>query len=323
MQKSRRAFIASTVLGLLAGAGGAGAQGFGSKPLELVVHTSPGGGTDVYARAVGDMLTREKLVPQGVTVSNRSGGAGAIAYNYIKSKKGDPNVMLTVATGTLLAAAARPELGLGLENYTPLALFATDPQVVVVPADSKFGSMKELIEAARREPGKIQMAITSPAGAARLLVYRLEKDVGVKFGYVAFKGGSDAVTAVAGGHVPFAAENLSEMFGFIEAKKLRVLAVTGDARLPAVPNAPTLKELGYPINVATGRAFAMPAGVPKDVAAKMEAALKKVHESAAWKDFAAKNMYENRYMGSAEFAAYLQQRRAEIQDFLTYIGIKP
>jgi putative tricarboxylic transport membrane protein len=145
----------------------------------------------------------------------------------------------------------------------------------------------------------------------------------VRFGYVAFKGGSDAVTAVAGGHVPFAAENLSEIFGFIEAKKLRVLAVTGDARLPAVPNAPTLKELGYPINVATGRAFAMPAGVPKDVPAKMEAALKKVHDSAAWKDFAAKNMYENRYMGSAEFAAYLQQRRAEMQDFLAYIGIKP
>jgi putative tricarboxylic transport membrane protein len=322
MQKVMRVVAQICALGLLASAGVAFAQAFGSKPVEFVVHTSPGGGTDVYARAVAELLTREKLLPS-TTVSNRSGGSGANAYNYIKSKRGDPNVVLTVATGTLLAAAARPELGLGLETYTPLALFATDPQVIVVPADSKFATMKDLIEAGKREPGKIPMAITSPAGAARLMLYRLDKELGVKFAHVGFKGGSDAVIAVAGGHVPFAAENLSEMFGFIESKKLRVLAVTGDSRLAAVPNAPTLKELGYPITVATGRAFAMPAGVPKEAAVAMEAALKKVHDSAAWKDFAAKNMYENRYMGSAEFADYLQRRRAEIQDFLTYIGVKP
>jgi tripartite-type tricarboxylate transporter receptor subunit TctC len=89
-----------------------------------------------------------------------------------------------------------------------------------------------------------------------------------------------------------------------------------------VPNAPTLKELGYAINVGTGRGFAMPAGVSKEAATAMEAALKKVHDGAAWKDFAAKNMYENRYMGSAEFADYLQRRRVEIQDFLAYIGVK-
>ena len=323
MQQSKRRFIAAAVsVAALSAAAPLAAQGLPQKPVELVVHTSPGGGTDVYARAVGEFLMREKLLGQPVTVSNRSGGSGAVAYNYIKAKRGDPTVVLTVATGTLLAAAARPELGLPLETYTPLAMFATDPQVIVVPVDSKFATMKDLIEAGKREPGKIGMAITSPAGAARLLQFQLDKALGVKFNHVAFKGGADAVTAVAGGHLPFAAENLSEMFGFIEAKKLRVLAVTGDARLPAVPNAPTLKELGYPISVSTGRGFAMPAGVSKESAAAMEAALKKVHDSAAWKEFAAKNMYENRYMGSAEFADYLQRRRGEIQDFLAYVGVK-
>ena len=323
MQHSKRRITRALVAAAaLAAASPLAAQGLPNKPIEFVVHTSPGGGTDVYARAVGEMLGREKLLPQPVTVSNRSGGAGANAYNYIKGKRGDPSIVLTVATGTLLAAAARPELALPLETYTPLALFAIDPQVIVVPYDSKFATMKDLVETGKREPGKIGTAITSPAGAARLLLYHLDKQAGVRFNHVAFKGGSDAVTAVAGGHLPFAAENLSEMFGFIEAKKLRVLAVTGDSRLPAVPNAPTLKELGYAINVGTGRGFAMPAGVPKDAAAQMEAALKKVHDGAAWKDFAAKNMYENRYMGSAEFADYLRRRGAEITEFLAYIGIK-
>ena len=322
MRKSKYALVALAAAALSCVVHVAGAQSLITKPMELVVHTTPGGGTDVFARAVAELLYREKRVSQPINVTNRSGGAGANAYNYIKSKRGDPTVMLTVATGTLLAASVRSDLGLGLENYTPLALFATDPQVIVVPVDSKFASVKDLIEAGKRDPGKTQMAITSPAGAARLLLYNLEKHVGAKFGYVAFKGGSDAVTAVAGGHVPFAAENLSEMFGFIEGKKLRVLAVTGDSRLAAVPQAPTLKELGYPINVSTGRAFAMPAGVPREAAQAMEASLKRVHDSPQWRDFAAKNMYVDRYMGSAEFAEYLQRRRAEIQDFLAYIGLK-
>lgn len=323
MNKTKRAFArAGLALAIAFSAGAAGAQGLSGKPIEFVVHTSPGGGTDVYARAVSEMLNREKLLGHPITVSNRTGGAGAIAYNYIKTRRGDPSVVLTVATGTLLAAAARPELGLPLDTYTPIALFAIDPQVIVVPVDSKYATMKDLIEAGKREPNKIGIAITSPAGAARLMLYHLDKQLGAKFNHVAFKGGADAVTAVAGGHVPFAAENLSEMFGFIESKRLRVLAVSGDTRLAAVPNAPTLKELGYAINVGTGRGFAMPAGVSKEAATAMETALKKVHDGAAWKDFAAKNMYENRYMGSAEFADYLQRRRVEIQDFLAYIGVK-
>lgn len=97
-----------TVCVMAASGTAAHAQGFPTKPLELVVHTSPGGGTDVFARAVADIITRERLLPQPVTVSNRSGGSGAVAYNYIKSKRGDPHVVLTVASGTFLTAAAGP-----------------------------------------------------------------------------------------------------------------------------------------------------------------------------------------------------------------------
>jgi len=300
-------------------AGSAIAQAYPNRTVEFVVHTSAGGGTDVFARAVGDMLGRDKAINQAITISNRTGGSGGVAFNYVKGKKGDPHVVLTIATGTLLTAASRPDLGLGLDIYTPIAFFALDPQAIAVPADSKFKTMKDLVEAGKREPNAIASAITSATGTGRLLLYLIERETGAKFKFVSFKGGSEATTAVLGGHVPFTPENLSEMISMVESKKMRVLAVTSEKRLPGVPEAPTLRELGYNVSVGTGRGFAMPAGVPKEAAATMESAMKRVHESKAWKDFAARNHYEDYYMGSGEMAQYLVKRREEMAGFLTAI----
>lgn len=297
------------------------AQPFPSKQVEFVVHTAPGGGTDVFGRAVTEFITRDKLLAQSVTISNRTGGSGTVAFTYIKSKRGDPHVVLTVATGSLLTAAARTDVELGLDNYTPLAFFALDPQVIAVAANSKFTTIKELIEAGRREPDTLAAAVSSAGGTGRILLYQMERATGAKYKFVAFKSGADAALAVLGGHVPFTTENLSEMFPQVEAKKMRILAVTGEKRLSILPDAPTLKELGYPVVVGTGRGFAMPAGVPKEAAATMEAALKRVHDSAAWKEFAARNMYEDTYMGSAEFAQHLVRRKEEMQGFLAAIGL--
>ena len=297
------------------------AQPYPSKPIEFVVHTSPGGGTDSFARAVTEIITRAKLLSQPVTVANRTGGSGAVAATYIKSKRGDPHVVLTVATGSLLTNASRTDVELGLDNYTPLAFFALDPQVIAVAAGSKFTTLKELIEAGRREPDTLAAAVSSAGGTGRLLLYLIERETKAKFKFVAFKSGADAGLAVLGGHVPFTTENLSEMYAQVEAKKMRVLAVTGEKRLAVLPDVPTLKELGYAIVVGTGRGFAMPAGVPKEAAAAMEAVLKQVHASPAWREFSSRNMYEDAYMGSAEFAQYLLKRRDEMQGFLAAIGL--
>jgi putative tricarboxylic transport membrane protein len=297
------------------------AQNFPAKPLELVVHTSPGGGTDVFARAVADIITKERLLPQPVTVSNRSGGSGAVAYNYIKSKRGDPHVVLTVASGTFLTAAARPEQGYGLEHFTPLAFLAMDAQSVAVNAESKYHSVQELIDAGKREPSQIAASVASATGTGRLLLFLMERETGAKFKFVPFKSGADAAMSVLGGHVPFTTENLSEMFPQVEAKKMRVLAVTGEKRLSAVPDTPTLKELGYNIVVGTGRGFALPAGVPKEAVAVMENVMRRVHASPLWRDFAARMMYEDTYMNSADFGQYLVVKRAEMVDFLHSVGL--
>ena len=297
------------------------AQAFPSKPIELVVHTSPGGGTDIFARFIAELLTREKLVSQPVNVLNRVGGGGAIAYTYIKSKRGDPHTVMTVATLAMLTNSLRPELDLGLENFTPLAMLAQDPQAVMVQAAAPYKTFKEFVETARRDPGAVVASVTSPGGSGRLLVWLLERETGAKFKAVSFKSGGDAILQVMGGHTHFTTENVSEGYSAVQGKKLRVLAVSSAKRLPIVPDAPTLKELGYDIHIGTGRGFAMPAGVPTAAAAQMESMLGRLHKSAAWKEYAEKNMFEDLYLGSAEYAKHLAQRRVVHQEFLKSLGI--
>jgi len=297
------------------------AQTYPSRPIELVVHTSPGGGTDVIARVVAEILTREKLVTQPVNVVNRPGGGGAIAYTYGKSKRGDPHTVMAVASLALLTQTLRPELNIAMEDFTPVAFLASDPQAVMINADSPYKTFKDFIDAARREPSGLVASITSPGGSGRVMVWLIERETGARFKVVSFKSGGDAILQVMGGHTTFTTENISEGYSAVESKKLRVLAVSSLQRLPVVADAPTLKELGYNIHVGTGRGFALPAAVPKEAVAHMEQVFERVYRSPVWKEHSERNMYENIWMGSAEYGKHLMERRALHQEFLLAIGI--
>ncbi len=317
--------IGSSLFGILCAvavvAGSAQAQTYPSRAIEFVAQSSPGGGTDLFSRSITNLLTQQKLLSQPLINANRVGAGGVVAYNYIKSKRGDPHVIMAIATGGVLNAASRPELELPLDVFTPLAMFATDPQVIALRAESKFKTFKELIEAAKREPGTITVGVTSATGTARLAFYLIERVTGAKFKYVSFKGGGEAVLATLGGHVETTGENMSEMLPLVESKKMRVLAVTGERRFVQAPDIPTAKELGYNIIAATGRGFSMPAGVPKEAAATMEAALKRVYDSPAYKEYSHRNMFDNGYLDGAAFGKYLVEARVLQEEFLRAIGV--
>ncbi len=298
----------------------AAAQPFPSRPLELVAHSAPGAGNDRVARVLAEILVRDKFVSQAVSVTNRTGGAGTVAYNYIKSKRGDPHVILTGVSNTLLGATLRPEFNVSLDQFTMLAMMALDPQAVIVAADAPWRTFKDLIDAAKRAPDTLVASIGSPASAGRMLLWSIEQETGAKFKVVSMKGGADAIISVMGGHTHFSTENISEGMAALEAKKLRVLAVSTMQRMAVAPDTPTLKELGYNIHVGSARGFAMPAGVPKEAAAHMESVLERVYHSAAWKTHAAASHYENVWMGSVEFTQYFQQRQEWVRNFLRSIG---
>jgi putative tricarboxylic transport membrane protein len=192
----------------------------------------------------------------------------------------------------------------------------------MVPVDSPYKTFKDLMDAVRRDPDSLVGATTSATGTGRMMIYLMEKQVpGARIKFVNFKGGSEAVTSVAGGHTTFTTENLSEGLGFVEGKKLRVLAIASDKRLPQAPNVPTLQELGYPITAGTIRGFTFTAGVPKEAVATMEAALQKAHNSPAWKEIAQRNIFQDVFMGSTEFTQFLARRLVEYREFYEAIGL--
>ncbi len=309
--------VTSTLLSITAPA-----QTFPAKPIELVIHSNPGAGQDVFGRLFAEICAREKLLSQPFTIVNRPGGSGAVASTFIKSKRGDPHFLLSLSTTIVTAAAHRPDLNLGLDIYTPVALFGFDLQSITVPADSRFKTFKDLIDAAKREPNTIVNGIASATGTARFFQYQLEKASGAKFKPVSFKSGSDAMAAVMGKHVDVTMENVSEVIGGVEAKKLRILAVPAEQRLAGLPDVPTLKELGFNIHVGGGRGLAMPAGVSKEALAVMEAAAERAHKSAGWRDYATKNMYENTFMGSAALSQYLAKQMPVVGEFMDSVGAR-
>ncbi len=298
----------------------ASGQSYPTRSIELVSPTSAGSGTDIYARALAEIVRQNKLLPQPFVVQNRTGGGSLVAINYFQSKRGDPYVMLA-ATGTVAIMAARADVNIGLENYTPLALLAVDPQAIMVNADLPYKTLRDLAEAARKQPDTIVCAITNPLGSGRQVIHMLEKLVpGAKFKFVTFKGGGEAVLSVAGGHTHFTTENLSEGLALVEAKKLRALALTSLKRMPQLPDLPTATEAGYNIDAGTLRGFAFPAGVPKDIAVMMEGVLERAFKTQAWKDHARKHYYEDRYLGSADYLKLLQQRVEEYRAFFKEVG---
>jgi putative tricarboxylic transport membrane protein len=318
--------IGSSLIGMLCAvtpiAGAAQAQTYPSRTIEFVAQSTPGGGTDLFMRNITELLRKDKAFSQPLITSNRAGAAGAVAYNYIKSKRGEPHVVMTIATGGVLNAASRPELELPLDIFTPLAMFATDPQVVALRVESKFNTFNELVEAAKREPGTITAGLSGGGtGTGRLAFHLIERATGAKFRYVAFKGGGEAVLATLGGHVEVTCENMSEMLPLVESKKMRVLAVAGERRFVQAPDIPTAKELGFNIIAAVGRGFAMPADVPKEAAAAMEDALKRVHDSQAYKEYSHRNMFDSGYLDPAGFGKYLAANRVVQEEFLRAIGV--
>jgi len=318
--------VGSSLIGTLCAvtliAGAAQAQPYPSKTIEFVAQSSAGGGTDLFMRSITELLRKDKAFSQSIITSNRTGGGGVVAYNYIKSKRGEPHVIMTIATGGGLNAASRPELELPLSIFTPLAMFATDPQVVALRVESKFNAFNELVEAGKREPSTLSVGISGAGtGTGRLAFHLIERATGGKFKYVAYKGGGEAVLAALGGHVDVTCENMSEMLPLVESKKMRVLAVLGERRFVQSPDIPTAKELGFNIIAAVGRGFAMPADVSKEAAAAMEAALKRAYDSQAYKEYSHRNMLDNNYLDSAGFAKYLAVNRLVQEEFLRAIGV--
>jgi putative tricarboxylic transport membrane protein len=300
------------------------AQGFQpTRPIEVVVHTGPGGGSDLLARAVALMVEREKLLPVRMQVANKTGGGGAVAAAYLAEKRGDQNTIGFFTGVWLTGPLTSKEAKISLRDLTPIARLVLEPAVIAVKADAPYKTLADFVSAAKQNPAQLKQSggsITSRDNVVRQL---LQKHTGARWAFISFPGGGERMAALLGGHVNMMVIEPAEAGEHIRAGNIRVLAQVSDRRLPGFPEVPTLKEAGFDLPaVPQVRGVVAPPGIPRENVAYWEDVFLKLTRSASWRKFLDDNQFEDGYQNAAELAKFYDAFTARMRDILEDAGIK-
>ena len=247
------------------------------KPIRLVVPFSPGGGTDTLARLVAEKVSA--ATKWSIVVENKPGGGGNIGLDAVAKAAPDG---YTIGMGQTANLAVNPTLYKkmpydALKDFTPIALVATQPVVLVVRADAPYKTLADLVSAAKAKPGDVSMGSAGSGTIGHLTGELLAREAKVKFLHVPYKGAGPALTDLLGGNVQFAFLTLPSIISMLKANRLRALAVTSQKRIAALPNVPTVAESGYKDFVTESwYGLVGPAKLPPAIAATINAEVEKV-----------------------------------------------
>ena len=261
------------------------AQGFPEKPLRLVVPYPPGGNIDITARAISPGLA--EILGQSVVVDNRSGAGGTIGADHVAKASADGYTILVGSSGTLTVA---PSLYTKnpyhpVRDFAPISFVSTVPLVLVVHPSVPAKTVKELIAVAKTKANRLTMASAGTGTTNHLTGEMFQAMTGVKFVHVPYKGSGPALVDLMGGQVDLHFDQLSSSAPYIQAKRLRALAVTTEKRAPIYPDIPTLAEAGVAgFEASTFTGLVVPARTPSDVIARLHAATVKVLARPAVKE---------------------------------------
>lgn len=294
-----------------------------TNPIEMVVHTGPGGGSDVLARTIAVMLEKEKLLPVRMQVVNKTGGNAAVAAAYLAEKKGEAHTLGLITSVWIATPLTSAEAKVTLRDLTPVARLVFEPAVFAVRADSPYKTMRDFIEAARINPGKLKQSGGSLTSRDSIMRQALQQHTGTKWAFVSFQGGGERVAALLGGHVDMMIIEPQEAGEQIRAGKMRVLAQIADKPLPSYPGVPTLKEAGYDVSVPPQiRALVAPPGIPKDVIAYWQDLFDKLHNTASWQKYVADNQLEEGFLTGPDLAKSIDKIENELRVQFQQSGIK-
>jgi putative tricarboxylic transport membrane protein len=285
-----------------------------------VVHAAAGGGSDIFARTLSAAFDKEKLLPQPIVVENRPGGSGAIAFAYVGAKKGDPYFLLTAVTSFMTTPILRKSQ-ITPKDFTPIANFAFDEYLIIVKSDSKYKSVKDLVQAAKASPKNITVGGTQLGSADSICAYLLEKAAGVQFNFIVFNSGGEVNAALMGGHIDWAVANPGEALELAKAGKVRTLGVYAEKRLAGAPDVPTMKEQGYDVTYVQNRGLVAPADIPEEASRVYETAFQKYMKTEIWKNYLKDNLLTEAWMDGPTYGKWIEKEYARYQSVLKEMGL--
>jgi len=295
---------------------------------ECIAPADPGGGWDFTCRTVGKLLYDLKLVDAPVQVTNMPGGVGAVAYANVMSKRAS-DADLVVATSTVgITQIAQGKYPAGVDAMRWIGMLGTDVGVIVVPKDSPYKTLGDLMDAYKQDPGAAVAAGSSGAGGwdhIRLLM--LAKAAGMpadqfkQIRWVQFDGGSPAVTQMMGGQVQVVSTDLGEIAGFVESGDIRILGALSDEPIPAFPDAPTAKSQGLDVTGYNWRGFYIGHDVSDTDYQKWVDTMKSLYDTDEWKKAAEESGLVPIWRGGEEFEAYVVEQAEQMRQISTDIGV--
>jgi tripartite-type tricarboxylate transporter receptor subunit TctC len=269
--KFRRHWLQAALVGTaLAFAGSAMAQNYPSKPIRLVVPFTPGGVTDTSGRLIAEQLS--KRLGQQVVVDNKPGASGNIGTQQVATAEPDGYTLLLGFDGTMVINPhVFPKTGFDtLKDFAPISTLGTFDIAIIVPANSRFKTLGEVLAFARTNPGKLNVGSINVGSTQNLAAELFKTAAGIDAQIVPFNGTPAVVTALRGGQVEVAVEILGPVMSQISAQALRALAVTGDKRAAVLPEVPTAKEAGVAnLSASSWNGLAAPAKTPAAVIARL------------------------------------------------------
>jgi len=291
------------------------------KNVNFVVHAAAGGGSDIQARTMEKVISDEKLYPRAVAVENKVGGSGAVAFAAVAGKKADPYTWLT-ATTSFFTTPARGQVPLDpIKDFTMLARLSDDFFFVFVKNESPFKTVQDVVDAAKKNPGKVMWGGTNVGADDHIFYSMFAKATGTEFNFIPSPGGGDVVTGVLGGHVDVASGNPGEVMAQVQAGKLRALASSGDKRLTHYQDISTLKELGIDVLYQQTRMIAAPSGLPAGVREYYAGMFKKMTGTAGWKDYISNNDQNEDWMEGATLDQYVKDTNEKLKALIVELGL--
>ena len=259
-------------------------------------------------------LLAERL-GQPVAVLNRPGGSGTVGHMAIRNAVPDGTTFGTISAQLLTSPMLGPS-PLTWHDLQPLALINVDPAAITVRADAPWRNLADLIDHARRNPEAVRVGNSGPGGTWHIAALDLERHAGIRLIHSPYSGAAPGIRDLLGGHIEAVAFSAVEAKTQVEAGQARILAVTAPQRLPNFPDVPTAAEQGWPIDLGSWRALALPPGVPAPVLARLQDVVAQTMVDPRFRSFMDGQGFGIRYLDAKGLAGFLEQQDAAYRRFL-------